>query len=259
MSSPAQPSDHLALRFLASPAGPTKFAVAAAPLVVLFTIYCQIYCATAYHPMHGATMPLRFSFVWAIGAVLPWLACFEICKSSPVWAARPLVRYVGIAFWFLAAAMLSVVLELGLDRLVSAHTRPLQMQIAAQLPAAALVMLLLLLARSARFSPAIGEYVEQPTTPELRLGSNVEWIEAAGNYVQVHGGGRTSLHRVTMRQLEATMDRSAFARIHRSTIVAAKAIDARVLVSGDPAVRLRDGTLLKIGSRFARNLDSLCV
>ncbi|MEO6114247.1 MAG: LytTR family DNA-binding domain-containing protein, partial [Sphingomicrobium sp.] len=82
---------------------------------------------------------------------------------------------------------------------------------------------------------------------------------AAGNYVQVHAGGRTTLHRVTMREVEASLDPAAFARIHRSAIVHISSIEGRVLIGGSAAVRLRDGTLIKIGSRYARKFDAMAV
>src|SRR5262249_40898929 len=46
---------------------------------------------------------------------------------------------------------------------------------------------------------------------------DVDWIEAAGNYVRVHSGGETHLLRETMNGLEARLDRNKFLRIHRST------------------------------------------
>ena len=80
---------------------------------------------------------------------------------------------------------------------------------------------------------------------------DIEWIEAAGNYVEVHGSGHASLHRVTMRELERALDPKMFVRIHRSTIVNVSQIAARISIGGVPGVRLRNGTILKIGSRYS--------
>lgn len=255
----ARELDRWTLRLLIDPLRPVQLAVVASSLVLLFTVYCQIYCRVAFHPMHGANMPLRFSSAWAVGAVLPWLACFEICKTRRFFASTGNMRYLRFALVFTISAALSVLFEIALDRLVSAHTRPVQMQFAAQLPGAAFVSLLLLLGRSVETSLPLKEVNSEPLTALLRLASTIEWIEAAGNYVEVHAGGRATLHRVTMQELEQSLDPSSFARIHRSTIVAKGAIDARILVGGSPAVRLHDGTLLKIGGRFAKNLESLAV
>lgn len=47
----------------------------------------------------------------------------------------------------------------------------------------------------------------------------IDWIEAAGVYVQVHTAGKTCLHRISLSELEAKLDARQFIRIHRSTIV----------------------------------------
>ncbi len=47
----------------------------------------------------------------------------------------------------------------------------------------------------------------------------IEWIEAAGNYVDIHTGQETHLLRETMNNIEAKLNPSKFLRIHRSTIV----------------------------------------
>ena len=240
---------------LRMPLSARQFAAGAACLIVLATVYCQIYCASASHLMHGALMPLRFSFVWSIGAVMPWLACFELCKPARFPARPPLALYLTVGAWFAAAAMLSVVLELGLDQLVSAHTRPMPMQLAAQMPAAALVGLLLILGRAAEAPQQVEAISGEPLMEVLAIGSAIDWVEAAGNYIQVHAGGRTSLHRITMRALEASLDQASFVRIHRSAIIALDAVEARILMDGSPAIRLRDGTLLRVGNRYAGNLD----
>lgn len=57
---------------------------------------------------------------------------------------------------------------------------------------------------------------------------DVLWVEAAGNYVELHLADRTILHRVTMSNLEAQLDPAVFLRVHR-----------RALVRRDQCVRLR--------------------
>ena len=49
--------------------------------------------------------------------------------------------------------------------------------------------------------------------------AEVDWIEAAGNYVRLHHSGQKHLLRETMSSLESQLDPRHFARIHRSTIV----------------------------------------
>ncbi|MCH8618238.1 LytTR family DNA-binding domain-containing protein [Undibacterium sp. TS12] len=48
---------------------------------------------------------------------------------------------------------------------------------------------------------------------------DVLWIEAAGNYMQLHLASRTVMHRVSLSQLEKHLDPTRFIRVHRSAIV----------------------------------------
>ncbi len=47
----------------------------------------------------------------------------------------------------------------------------------------------------------------------------LDWIEAADYYVQLHVGGKSYLHRESMQRLEEKLDPECFLRIHRSAIV----------------------------------------
>ena len=48
---------------------------------------------------------------------------------------------------------------------------------------------------------------------------DIDYIEASGNYVDVHVSGRRHLIRETMRNLELRLPRALFIRISRSTFV----------------------------------------
>jgi len=47
----------------------------------------------------------------------------------------------------------------------------------------------------------------------------IDWIEARGDYVRIHAGGRMDLMRVPIGSLEARLDPRCFVRVHRSAIV----------------------------------------
>ena len=47
----------------------------------------------------------------------------------------------------------------------------------------------------------------------------IDWVEAAGVYVELHAGGRKYLHRASLTELEAQLDPDRFIRIHRSSLV----------------------------------------
>ena len=77
--------------------------------------------------------------------------------------------------------------------------------------------------------------------------AEIDWIEAADYYVQLHVGQRSYLHREPMRDLEARLDPRRFVRIHRSAIVAIDRVaELRPSAHGDHCVRLRDGTDLRL-------------
>lgn len=73
--------------------------------------------------------------------------------------------------------------------------------------------------------------------------SRIDWIEAAGDYVRLHVGERSYLHREAMYRIEGRLDPSEFVRIHRSAIVRLERIEAvRFDESGGHHVVLTDGT-----------------
>jgi two-component system, LytTR family, response regulator len=81
--------------------------------------------------------------------------------------------------------------------------------------------------------------------------SDIEWVEASGDYISIHVGPRTHLIRETMDGLERQMDPAQFVRIHRSTIVARRHIQQlRSLPTRDASVLLVDGTVLRASRRY---------
>jgi two-component system LytT family response regulator len=48
---------------------------------------------------------------------------------------------------------------------------------------------------------------------------DIDWIDAAGDYMCIHADGKTHIMRITMKELEAQLDPGTFQRVHRSTIV----------------------------------------
>ena len=71
--------------------------------------------------------------------------------------------------------------------------------------------------------------------------ADVLWVEAAGNYVELHRHGASVLHRASLAQMEAKLAREDFLRIHRSRLVRRSMIAAvESKPSGDFIVRLAD-------------------
>lgn len=81
--------------------------------------------------------------------------------------------------------------------------------------------------------------------------AEVDWITSAGDYVQLHSGGRTFLVRSTLSELEGSLHPNDFVRIHRSTIVNLDRVqEIAALPQGDYTVRLKDGTRLRMSRVF---------
>jgi len=86
----------------------------------------------------------------------------------------------------------------------------------------------------------------------------INWIEAAGNYVQLHVGSATHLMRETMGGLETRLDPEKFVRIHRSAIVQVDRIkEMQPAFHGDYIVILEDGTRLNLSRSYREKLQAL--
>jgi two-component system, LytTR family, response regulator len=84
----------------------------------------------------------------------------------------------------------------------------------------------------------------------------IEWIEAEGNYVIFHAGGKGHLFREAISSLEAKLDPRKFQRIGRSAIVNVDSIrELQPWFRGDYKIILHDGTELKLSHRFRDNLN----
>jgi LytTr DNA-binding domain len=85
--------------------------------------------------------------------------------------------------------------------------------------------------------------------------SDVVWVEAAGNYVELHRGGAGLLHRASLSAMEQRLKTAGFVRIHRSRLVRREAVAAvESKPTGDFVVRLRDGRELAGSRRYRRPL-----
>jgi two-component system LytT family response regulator len=84
---------------------------------------------------------------------------------------------------------------------------------------------------------------------------DIEWIESAANYVELHSGKKVFLVRETMRTLETRLDPNQFVRIHRSTIVNISRIKEITREwTGDFEVLLYDGTKLRMSRSYQNRL-----
>jgi two-component system LytT family response regulator len=85
--------------------------------------------------------------------------------------------------------------------------------------------------------------------------ADIDWIEAAANYVRLHVGKQDHLLRDSLTALEKKLDPARFVRIHRSTIVNVERIrELQPVFHGDYVVILHDGTELPVSRSFRENL-----
>lgn len=86
--------------------------------------------------------------------------------------------------------------------------------------------------------------------------ADVEWIEAADNYVKLHVGKTEYLLRKTLTALEKALDNQQFARVHRSSMVQIDCITELIPEShGDFTLRLRGGGEVTLSRMFRERLE----
>ena len=86
----------------------------------------------------------------------------------------------------------------------------------------------------------------------------LDWMAAAGNYVELHSGGATHLLHDTLNGVAARLSERQFRRIHRSTVVNVERIKTIELgARGDGHVVLHDGTRLLFSRTHRHALGDL--
>ena len=96
-----------------------------------------------------------------------------------------------------------------------------------------------------RISVRVGEHIRVIPVSEI------DWIGAGGNYVHIHTGQSSFLHRETLGNLAASLDPARFLRIHRGILVNIERVrEVHPLFQGNAEVVLLDGTRLNLSRRF---------
>jgi two-component system LytT family response regulator len=84
----------------------------------------------------------------------------------------------------------------------------------------------------------------------------IDWVEAAGNYVRLHVGAESHLLRETMNSIETRLNPEIFFRIHRSRIVNIERIkELQPWFNGEYVVILRNGTKLTLSRGYREKLQ----
>jgi two-component system LytT family response regulator len=84
----------------------------------------------------------------------------------------------------------------------------------------------------------------------------IDWIEAAGNYVKLHVGNDSHLIRETMNAVEAKLSPDLFVRIHRCHIVNIEQVrELQPWFNGEYVVFLKNGTRLTLSRGYRERLQ----
>ena len=84
---------------------------------------------------------------------------------------------------------------------------------------------------------------------------DIDWIDAAGDYMCVHVGNQTHIMRTTMKELESKLDASVFQRVHRSTIVNLERVEkVSSHMNGEYYLTLIGGSTLKMSRSYKNKI-----
>ena len=237
---------------LERPLSLSQSAAAGLAILVFGGAYCFVHTMLqgyAESPIVGAA--------WAMANLLPWLAAFELAKRLGL--VRSPLRETGwrLSALLAAAGLASLLLEAGFG-LIDADPAQLAFHGVRRLPGAALVLLLVLLLASRGEGQAATRSGANDSAPDLPLlARQIDWVKAAGNYLEFHCAAGLIMRRMTMAQAEAQLAPVGFVRIHRSTMVNADRIARIRRGKLHDEVELLDGRRLKVGTAFRSGLAVL--
>ncbi|HWE84604.1 MAG TPA: LytTR family DNA-binding domain-containing protein [Terracidiphilus sp.] len=93
------------------------------------------------------------------------------------------------------------------------------------------------------------------TTRFLRV-ADIDWIEAAGVYVNLHVAGKELLYRTALNELAERLDPKRFIRVHRSAIVNIESIlQLEPLSHGEFDVVLKNGSRTRVSRTYRTLLE----
>ena len=223
---------------------PLSWREAALAAALLFALGAA-YCLALTHSQGLGESPLE-SVAWTSANLLPWLAAFELAKRRAVAERTWLARATRLAAILFCAGLASLVLETVFGFIAwPVSGRGLLFELLRRAPGAALVLLLLVMARVLRGRGAAAR-MPAAEAPLPLLARQIDWIKAAGNYLEFHHAHGLVMRRMTIKQAEAALGGEGFVRIHRSLLVNG----ARIALLRSDEVELVDGTVLRVGAAY---------
>jgi two-component system LytT family response regulator len=84
---------------------------------------------------------------------------------------------------------------------------------------------------------------------------DIDWVDAAGDYMCVHVDNATHIMRITMKELESKLDPSTFQRVHRSTMVNLRRVEkVSSHINGEFHLTLSCGSSLKMSRSYKEKI-----
>lgn len=218
-----------------------------APLLLLPAgiLFCLAHAFLPYGQFHGVG-PL---FKWSVLVHSPWaIAAIMFERSLRLGETRQaLLRRAAILALFAYAISSCGSFWLGVE---------IERAFLSRMP---LVAAALLLAGIYPLRPVAAKALDahQPAEEDLPVdASHVLYAAGAGNYVELHCGSRTTLWRQTLRDAEELLRPAGFVRIHRSYLVARRAIsDVHRSRRGPVEIALINGQRLPVSTSYAANVE----
>lgn len=88
--------------------------------------------------------------------------------------------------------------------------------------------------------------------------TDIDWVEASGNYAILHVRGDTFEIRSSLAKLEGELDPKRFVRVHKSHLVnISRVAEVTPWVSGDWRIRLQDGAEVNLSRRYRQRFEAL--
>lgn len=250
-------------------ASPARIAL----LALMVVMACAAYCGGHTLISGGVVDPL-LSLTWAAGMVAPWVVCWLVLRRAAQRSATE-----GMLGWstILGSLVLAAGGSAGWERVAAflfgvEHGPAFAELVFRKLPAVTGFALLArhslrdLRGHARERERASGPGGERPAEAAIRSGPidirsevrpEIEWVRAAGNYLELHAGGHCDLVRKTLTRFAAESE-DRFLRIHRSVLVRRDRIAAlEQRPRGRLVVRLQDGCTLPIGRGFRAEVERI--
>ncbi len=88
--------------------------------------------------------------------------------------------------------------------------------------------------------------------------TDIDWIEAAGDYLCLHAAGKTHVLRGTMKKMEQILDPERFVRVHRSSIVnVARVRSMRSHANGEYFLDLEGDKEIKVSRTYRDSVEKI--